>query len=55
MRTKRAWFSGPFYLYAGDALSTVHAAAADKARYFTEQWTSAPGGLMVASGGIWVV
>ena len=35
-----------FHLYAGDisALSTVHAAAPDKALYFTEQWTSAQGG-----------
>jgi glucosylceramidase len=35
-----------FHLYAGDisALSTVHAAAPDKALYFTEQWTSAKGG-----------
>jgi glucosylceramidase len=35
-----------FHLYAGDisALSTVHAAAPDKALYFTEQWTSATGG-----------
>ncbi|MGO4288298.1 glycoside hydrolase family 30 protein [Chitinophaga sp. RAB17] len=35
-----------FHLYAGDisALSTVRAAAPDKALYFTEQWTSAKGG-----------
>lgn len=34
-----------FHLYAGDisALSAVHAAAPDKALYFTEQWTSATG------------
>ena len=35
-----------FHLYAGNisALSAVHAAAPEKAVYFTEQWTSAQGG-----------
>lgn len=45
MRTKRAWFSGPFCLYAGDISAIDHTAApADKALYFTEQWTCVTGG-----------